>query len=35
MENGTEFITIHCPNCGYIDKTTINHVHYGNDEIKK
>lgn len=33
-EFGTEYISYSCPNCGYVEKTTINHVHYGNDEYK-
>lgn len=32
---GNEIIEYVCPECGYVDKTTINHVHYGNDAIKK
>jgi RNase P subunit RPR2 len=24
-----------CPECGNIEKSQINRVHYGNDEIKK
>lgn len=34
-EAGTEYIEYICPECGYVDKSTINHVHYGNDAIKK
>lgn len=34
-EFGNEYIEYVCPTCGYIDKTTINHVHYGNDALKK
>lgn len=32
-KSGTEYIEYICPECGYVDKTTINHVHYGNDAI--
>lgn len=31
---GNEHIEYVCPECGHIDKTTINHVHYGNDAYK-
>lgn len=34
-EFGNEIIEYVCPECGYVDKTTINHVHYGNDGIRK
>ena len=34
-EFGNEMIESVCPECGYVDKTTISHVHYGNDAIKK
>lgn len=30
-EFGNEFIEIKCPECGYVESTTISHVHYGND----
>lgn len=35
FEFGNEHISYVCPECGYVDKTTISHVHYGNDAIKK
>ena len=35
MELGNEIIGYVCPECSYVDKTTINHVHYGNDGLKK
>ena len=31
-EFGVEIIKFICPECGYVDKSTINHVHYGNDK---
>ena len=33
-ENGIEYIEYVCPECGYVDSSAINHVHYGNDGIK-
>lgn len=35
MEFGNEHIEYVCPECGYVDKTTVSHVHYGNDALKK
>lgn len=32
-EFGNEHITYVCPECGHVEETTINHVHYGNDAI--
>lgn len=32
---GMEYIEYVCSLCGHVEKTTINHVHYGNDEYKK
>lgn len=34
-EFGNDIIEYKCPKCGYIDKTTVSRVHYGNDAIKK
>lgn len=34
-EAGNEHIEYICPECGHVDKTTINHVHYGNDALKR
>ena len=33
-EGGYENIYYICSKCGYVDKSSINHVHYGNDGIK-
>lgn len=33
-EGGMEYIKYICPECKYVDQTTINHVHYGNDALK-
>lgn len=30
-EGGTSYITLQCPLCGHVKKTSINHVHYGLD----
>lgn len=34
-EFGNEHIEYVCPECGYVDSTTISHVHYGNDALNK
>ena len=34
-KGGTEFIEYVCPECDYIDRTSLNYVHYGNDAIMK
>lgn len=33
-EGGTSYRVFECPKCGYIKKSNINHVHYGNDGKK-
>lgn len=31
-EGGTEYIDFVCSECGHVESTNINHVHYGNDK---
>lgn len=33
-EGGISYTEFKCPNCGYIKKTSTNHIHYGNDGKK-
>lgn len=33
-EGGTTYTIFKCPNCGYIKKLNINHIHYGLDGKK-
>lgn len=30
-EGGTSYSTLVCPLCGHTKKTSVNHVHYGQD----
>lgn len=30
-EGGMSYITLVCPLCGYVKKTNVNHIHYGQD----
>ena len=34
-EGGMAYSTVTCNKCGYTKTITVNHVHYGNDAIKK
>lgn len=33
-EGGISYTNFKCPICGYIKKTNVNHVHYGQDGRK-
>lgn len=33
-EGGTSYTVFKCPKCGYEKKSSINHIHYGNDGKK-
>lgn len=35
FEGGTTYITVTCNKCGYVKKTNVSHIHYGDDAIKK
>lgn len=35
FEGGTTYITVICNKCGYVKKTNVSHIHYGDDAIKK
>jgi predicted RNA-binding Zn-ribbon protein involved in translation (DUF1610 family) len=35
FEFGNEKVSFECPECGNVENTSISHVHYGNDAIKK
>lgn len=30
-EGGMSYTTLVCPLCGYVKKTSVNHIHYGQD----
>lgn len=30
-EGGTSYTVLKCPKCGHIKKTTVSHIHYGDD----
>lgn len=31
LEGGTSMIVFKCPKCGHEKKTSVNHIHYGQD----
>lgn len=33
-KGGTSYTTFKCPKCGHVKKTSINHIHYGQDGRK-
>jgi hypothetical protein len=35
IEGGTTYTTVVCNKCGNIKKTSVNHIHYGNDSLNK